>query len=126
MICVVGKVIKVGLTANEKENERTPRIRARKRNRAVLLMVLQSKTRAATTIAAEITPQIIFAGVEKISSLSTIPLPSRQLLQQKHVYQPGVLRKVRTMCYNKLIHCTPGLIIIITISNFIIGANISD
>ena len=97
-------------------------------------MVLQSKTYAATTIAAEITPQIIFAGVEKISSLYNSPsiqtflngTISRQLLRHKRIYQPGVLRKVRTMCYNKSIHCTPGSIIIITISNFIIGANISD
>ena len=97
-------------------------------------MVLPSKTRAATTIAAEITPQIILAGVEKILSLYNPPsiqaflngTTSRQLLQQKRIYQPGVLRKVRTLCYNKLIHCTPGLIIIITISSFIIGANISD
>ena len=78
-------MIKMGLAANEKENERTPRIRAWKRIRAVLLMVLQSKIRAATTIAAEITPQIIFAGVEKISSLSTIPLPFKHSLMKLHL-----------------------------------------
>ena len=71
-------MIKMGLAVNEKENECTLRIRAWKRTQAVLLMVLQSKTRAATTIAAEITPQIIFAGVEKISSISTIPLPFKR------------------------------------------------
>ena len=53
--------------------------------RVDLLMVLQSKTHAATTIAADITPQVIFAGVEKISSLSTIPLPFKHSLMELHL-----------------------------------------
>ena len=53
--------------------------------RVDLLMVLQSKTHAATTIAAEITTQIIFAGVEKILSLSTILLPFKHSLMELYL-----------------------------------------
>ena len=48
-------------------------------------MVLPSKTRAATTIAAEITPQIILAGVENILSLSITPLPFKHSLMELHL-----------------------------------------
>ena len=73
------------VAVNEKENEHTSCIRAWKTTRVGLLMVLQSKTRTATTIAAEITPQIMFAGAEKISSLSTIPLPFKHSLMELHL-----------------------------------------
>ena len=46
---------------------------------------IDGKSRTATTIAAEITPQIIFAGVEKILSLSTILLPFKHSLMELHL-----------------------------------------